>query len=119
MVRDGSAGEKRGLVILAISWWEAPKNLGKIGVVSSDPYCLVIASSEDSTFKFEQMTPVITQNCNPVWNQTLELPVVSNGSVLLNTLQSAGLEVDSQKLKKLFGGGSVDSQNSACKKLLD
>ena len=148
MVRDGSAGGKRGSVKLSIRWWEAPKpegkeeeegqqkqqprvlgawritidraqNLKKMDVVSSDPYCLVIASSEDSTFKFEQMTPVITQNCNPVWNQTLELPVVSNGSVLLNTLQSAGLEVDSQKLKKLFGGGSVDSQNCEWKKLLD
>lgn len=121
LVRDGSSGGKRGSVKLVVSWWEAPKdessprprvcgawhvtvdrglNLKRMDVLSSDPYCLVIARSEG--FEFEQMTSVVTQSCNPVWGETLEVPVVSSGLELLNSLNGEGLELDSSKVNGLF-----------------
>jgi len=121
LVRDGSSGGKRGSVKLIISWWEPPKdessprprvcgawhvtverglNLKRMDVMSSDPYCLVIARSEG--FEFEQMTSVVTQSRNPVWGETLEVPVVSSGSELLNSLNGEGLELDSSKVNGLF-----------------
>jgi len=118
MLRDGSAGGKRGSIKIDISWWEAPKTcshlrgswrvkidsaskLKAMDITTSDPYCLIIAKS--SSYEFEQMTSVKIQTLNPVWEETFELPVVSSSSKLLESLRAQGLDVDPQKLTQLFG----------------
>jgi len=118
LLRDGTAGGKRGSLKLDISWWEAPEtssnlrgswrvtvdrasNLKAMDITASDPYCLIIAKSK--SFEFEQMSSVKIHTLNPVWEETFEIPVVSSSSKLLDSLEAAGLDVNSKKLKQLFG----------------
>jgi len=114
---DPKKGRSRGSIKLDISWWDAPKtssrmkgswhitvdqasNLQIKDVISSDPYCLVIARSK--SFEFEQMTSVKEKSLHPVWGETLELPVVSSASALLGSLRASGVVVDSEKLEGIF-----------------
>jgi len=116
-IRGRSKGGQRGSIKLDISWWDAPKissrirgswritvsqasNLKALDVISSDPYCLITARS--GSFEYTQMTSVKMKTLNPIWRETLELPVVSNGSELLDSLHASGLPVDSKKLTALF-----------------
>jgi len=111
-------GRSRGSIKLDISWWDAPKDSSRIkgswhitidqasnlqvkDIISSDPYCLVIARSK--SFEFEQMTSVKVKSLDPVWGETFELPVASRPSVLLDSLRSSGmLSVESEKLKGIL-----------------
>lgn len=45
------------------------------GEDSSDPFVVLVAESEDGAHKLCQQTSVIQQKLNPVWDETLELPV--------------------------------------------
>jgi len=110
-------GKSRGSIKLDISWCEAPKTSSRIkgswhitidrasnlrikDIISSDPYCLVIARSK--SFEFKQMTSVKVKSLNPVWGETLELPVASMPSVLVDSLLASGISVESKKLKGIL-----------------
>eukprot|EP00555_Chaetoceros_dichaeta_P009775 CAMPEP_0198252596 /NCGR_PEP_ID=MMETSP1447-20131203/3086_1 /TAXON_ID=420782 /ORGANISM="Chaetoceros dichaeta, Strain CCMP1751" /LENGTH=546 /DNA_ID=CAMNT_0043937915 /DNA_START=35 /DNA_END=1675 /DNA_ORIENTATION=+ len=111
-------GRSRGSIKLDISWWDAPKDSSRIkgswhitidqasnlqvkDIISSDPYCLVIARSK--SFEFEQMTSVKVKSLDPVWGETFELPVASRPSVLLDSLRSSGmLSVEAEKFKGIL-----------------
>lgn len=118
---DGVAGGKRGRINIGICWRDVPEtssrmsgswhiiidratNLKAMDITSSDPYCLVIANSV--SFKFEQMTSVIVKSLNPVWGETIEIPVVSKGSELSDSMKNTGIEMDSSQFESLFKEGN-------------
>jgi len=112
-------GRSRGSIKLDISWLDAPKENSRIkgswhitidqasnlqvkDIISSDPYCLVIARSK--SFEFEQMTSVKVKSLDPVWGETFELPVASRPSVLLDSLRASGnmMSLESEKFKGIL-----------------
>jgi len=78
---------------------------------SSDPYCLVIARS--GSFEFEQMTSVVVRSLNPVWGETIEVPVVSKDSELSDSIRDVGIEVDNLHLKSMLKGDTLHAKEWA------
>jgi len=129
--------DKRGSIALDISWRDAPETSKFKGswhvtidkasklkikdMISSDPYCLVIASSkgkdgETGYLEFQQQTKVVIKSLNPVFGETLEIPVVRKGFKLTNKLsESLCLEIDPLQTKKVFGTGSDRSLHESVK----
>ncbi len=58
---------------------------------TSDPYVVVKAKSNDQLFSFNQMTTVIQENVNPVFNETLSIPVAVSSEACRIALEYAGL----------------------------
>lgn len=129
-----SVGETphRGSIELDISWWDAPdesrlkgswritirkaSNVPIKDLRTSDPYCLVIADSkgpdaETGYAKFEQKTSVILNNLNPVWNETLEVPMIKDKCNLLQSLKELQLKADPLILKDMFSAGKNEEES--------
>jgi len=73
---------------------KSAKNLPNMDDQSvSDPYCCVKATSVDGKHCFEQVTRVIQNDLNPVWDATLDLPIASDADALKKALEDgkAGL----------------------------
>ena len=67
---------------------KSAKNLPNMDEQSvSDPYCCVKATSADGKHCFEQVTRVIQNDLNPVWDATLDLPIASDADALKKALE--------------------------------
>jgi len=67
---------------------KSAKNLPNMDQDSvSDPYCCIKATSTDGKHCFEQVTRVIPNDLNPVWDATLDLPIASDGDALKKALE--------------------------------
>ena len=67
---------------------KSAKNLPNMDEQSvSDPYCCVKATSADGRHCFEQVTRVIQNDLNPVWDATLDLPIASDADALKKALE--------------------------------
>jgi len=81
---------------------------------TSDPYCLVIAKSKAPLREFRQVTSVKLRDLNPVWDETLDIPVAANASFLMDSLKAEGLDVEllSSSHSDFFEMNSSASQNA-------
>jgi len=131
-VTENPVGNKP-CIKLDISWRSAPdksrlkgswritidqaRNLPIKDMISSDPYCLVTASSKgpdgDTGYLiFEQKTSVVTNNLNPVWAETLEVPSIRCPCNFLNSLGATKvLKVDKLKLNAIFSKGESEEES--------
>ena len=67
---------------------KSARNLPNMDEVSvSDPYCCIKATSADGKHCFEQVTRVIHNDLNPVWDATLDLPIASDADALRKALE--------------------------------
>jgi len=116
-----TSGGQRGTIKVEITWvpvaedmqsrikgsWHirivSGSSLLKKDILTSDPYCLVTANGVHH--QFTQMTSVKINTLNPVWNEVLEIPVVSCSTELMDSLEASGLKVDPSKLNELFRQG--------------
>ena len=64
---------------------------------TSDPYVMVKAKSNNQKFSFDQMTSVIQENTNPVWNETLSIPTAASSDHCEIALECAGLDRSTSK----------------------
>lgn len=127
---------KRGCIKLKMSWQAAPltsrlKGSWHITIVeasklqikdvlpklSSDPYCLVRASSkgDDGDYgylEFQQQTKVITESLDPFFGETLEVPVSKKTYLADSLSKSLCFTVDPLKTKNLFGTGISENNDS-------
>lgn len=71
---------------------------------SSDPYCLVIAKSNNPLREYRQITSVKANTLQPRWDETIEIPVVANSSNFLASLKGCGL--GNESVDHLFRIGS-------------
>jgi hypothetical protein len=69
------------------------------GSQTSDPYVVVKAKPSSRYFKFEQMTTVVENNTNPVWNQIFSIPVANEDTQSLQeAFDDAGLASNSNSV---------------------
>jgi hypothetical protein len=62
---------------------------------TSDPYVIVEAKSNNQKFSLDQMTSIIQEDINPVWNETLTIPTSITNDAMQAALESAGLDCNS------------------------
>jgi hypothetical protein len=137
-----------GSIDAAVSWWKSPsssrlKGAWRIRIIkgaglkikdnltnSSDPYCVVTASSvagAPAALKFKQITSVQIQTLNPQWGgedgngETIDVPVSGSSQYMLEAVAVGGLgELANSKLYSMLcnedtnvvGGGSPDADAS-------
>lgn len=116
--------KNKGSISISITWVDLPESSRLCGVwrvklirafklipadpltESSDPYCLVIArtgsrrsrSSNLESWKrkreFHQMTSIKKRELNPVWNETISIPVVKYEAMSHDVLFTEGVSFD-------------------------
>lgn len=108
----GVNGRSCGSISLSLSWsstefsrlagaWKvhisSASNLPAKDITSSssDPYCLVIANSNDKLREYRQITSVKANTLQPRWEETIEIPVVANSGNFLASLKGSGLDHES------------------------
>mmetsp|Transcript_11591 Transcript_11591/g.23814 ORF Transcript_11591/g.23814 Transcript_11591/m.23814 type:complete len:808 (-) Transcript_11591:58-2481(-) len=90
---------------------KSAKNLPNMDDQSvSDPYCVVKALSADGQHCFEQVTRVIHNDLNPVWEETLDLPLAADADALKKALEAgkAGLSEGNLDLFHLLPRGASE-----------
>jgi len=117
----GIHGRSCGSISLSISWCDAEYSrlagAWKVHInsatnlpakdltsYSSDPYCLVLAKSNNMLREYSQITSVKANTLQPKWEETVEIPVVANSSNFLDSLKGSGL--DNKTVDHFFHIGS-------------
>ena len=72
-------------------------NLRYVDMLTSDPYCIITAVSNDRRHCYDQTTSVIPNTLNPIWNEFFEIPVMKSNRELEHALQESGIEYDNVK----------------------
>lgn len=67
----------------------------------SDPYCKVTTSSANG-HEYCQYTSVKENNLDPVWNETLEIPVMKESSFLQTSLEEAAVGLGGGNMVNMF-----------------
>ena len=88
---------------------KSAKNLPNMDEVSvSDPYCCIKATSADGKHCFEQVTRVIHNDLNPVWDATLDLPIASDADALRKALEEGKSGLGQGDLSALLPRGVAE-----------
>ena len=88
---------------------KSAKNLPNMDEISvSDPYCCIKATSPDGKHCFEQVTRVIHNDLNPVWDATLDLPIASDADALRKALEEGKSGLGEGDLSALLPRGVAE-----------
>jgi len=72
-------------------------NLRLVDMLTSDPYCIVTAVSNDRKHVFDQTTSIIPNTLSPIWNEYFEIPVMKSNRELEYALKGSGIEFENVK----------------------
>lgn len=91
---------------------KAEKLPNKDTVTLSDPYCMITAISTDDNHRFEQVSTVVPNDLNPVWRETLDLPVAALEDALETALEEGKSGLGSGDLHGMMSRGRGKSSSS-------